>query len=385
MRVVNDAFRIVSRSDSDPDEESRNPSDEERYRNGEDSAGLGVLLNDIDGLKHEIQDRIRRQEAVRQARAVLMDDAARTDGLNRRLAALGLGSVTPPGAFPRPESEASYSELIFQRTTTPPATTEQRMMPSGSLASGAAGASFTTPWQGQEQRENLLEQFSQTEEASRLQYAESNAIQVGNSWSNENRGATLEGKSQRQELSQELWSQWESTAQEARRLLEESTARMEQAAEREERATASLQAVQAALAAARESAEARIEETERSLKLVNDGAKALQLRYEQLSKELADARTAQEAASEELVAARQDLTTSYQFAAVAAQRRVEARDFFERASRWAIRATAFSWCIMAWFAWIAFRQLVPVWAPAVVTGLILLVALRIRAKTMEEA
>jgi hypothetical protein len=311
-----------------------------------------------------------------------MDDAARTDALNRRLTALGLGSVAPQSAFSHAESETTHPELIFQRAIAPPA--EQRFASSSSPVSGMAGVSSSTPWQGQEQRENLLEQFNQAEAALRPQYAESNSNQIGNSWNNED-GLALEVKSQRQERAQQLWAQCESATLEASRLLGESKAQMERAAEREEQAAAGLETAQAALASARESAEARIEEAERSVKLVNDSAKALQLRYEQLTKELTEARAAQEAAAEELVAARQDLTTSYQFAAVAAQRRLESREFFERASRWSIRATAFSWSIMAWFAWLAFRQLVPVWAPAIISVLIMVVALRVRVKTMEEA
>ncbi len=59
----------------------------------DDPGKLIDLLEDIDGLKHEIHERMLRIEAVKQAREILQEDAARTDVLNRKLAELGRAMV----------------------------------------------------------------------------------------------------------------------------------------------------------------------------------------------------------------------------------------------------------------------------------------------------
>src|ERR1700682_4272084 len=91
MRVVNDAFRIVPRPDAESWQESQGSAEEQRALSSDDPSGLIDMLKDIDGLKEEIHERIRRLEAVRQARAILLEDAARNDMLSRRLAELGRG------------------------------------------------------------------------------------------------------------------------------------------------------------------------------------------------------------------------------------------------------------------------------------------------------
>jgi len=72
--------------------------------------------------------------------------------------------------------------------------------------------------------------------------------------------------------------------------------------------------------------------------------------------------------------AQQNLTTAYQFAAVAAQRHRDAAAIFQRSNRWAVNAVAASWIVLVWFAWFSLRALVPIWAPAAATGLLVLLA-----------
>ena len=62
-------------------------------QSADDPGKLIDLLEDIDGLKHEIHERMLRIEAVKQAREILQEDAARTDVLNRKLAELGRAMV----------------------------------------------------------------------------------------------------------------------------------------------------------------------------------------------------------------------------------------------------------------------------------------------------
>ncbi len=54
-----------------------------------DPVRLFHLLENIDGLKQEVQDRMRRIEAVNKAKSLLQEDAIRTEALNRKLAELG--------------------------------------------------------------------------------------------------------------------------------------------------------------------------------------------------------------------------------------------------------------------------------------------------------
>jgi hypothetical protein len=79
------------------------------------------------------------------------------------------------------------------------------------------------------------------------------------------------------------------------------------------------------------------------------------------------ARKAEETAAADLLSARQELTTAYQFAAVAAQRRLDAVDSYHKAARWAVFAVALSWLAMAWMAWFAFQAKMPFWVPCIVT------------------
>src|SRR4051794_17940421 len=68
---------------------------EEQGPTGKDDPGRLVdLLEDIDTLKHEIHERMRRIDAVKQAKEILREDALRTEELNRKLAELGKAMAT---------------------------------------------------------------------------------------------------------------------------------------------------------------------------------------------------------------------------------------------------------------------------------------------------
>jgi hypothetical protein len=219
--------------------------------------------------------------------------------------------------------------------------------------------------------------------------------------------AALERAIERLEQAEQMWKEYEQSALEARRLLDESAAHMNSVASKEQQATADLLAAQEALAASQQAAQEalaasqqsaqealavseqnatkRIDEAERCWKLVDEAAQAVRDRVEKAATELVEARAIQDAASADLLTARQDLTTAYQFASVAAQRRIESREFFDKAAKWVVFATALSWAIMAWLAWVSFRQIVPIWAPAVVSVLIVAAAFLLRIKKKEEA
>jgi hypothetical protein len=77
----------------------------------DDPGKLIDLLEDIDGLKHEIHERMLRIEAVKQAREILQEDAVRTDVLNRKLAELGKAMVGVQAETRREEIQAETAGL----------------------------------------------------------------------------------------------------------------------------------------------------------------------------------------------------------------------------------------------------------------------------------
>jgi hypothetical protein len=101
---------------------------------------------------------------------------------------------------------------------------------------------------------------------------------------------------------------------------------------------------------------------------------------EQSSAQLSLSRSKEETSSTDLKSAQQDLTTAYQFAAVAAQRQHDAAEAFRKSKRWALAALAASWMVMAWVAWLPFRAVVPIWGPGVITALIVLIAVLLNRK-----
>ena len=102
-----------------------------------------------------------------------------------------------------------------------------------------------------------------------------------------------------------------------------------------------------------ESASRRLEEAERLQREIAEMSAYAKLRMDKAELALAEARVREEAAASDLLSARQELTTAYQFASVAAQRRLESSEFFERTARWAVFASLFSWIATVWLVWIA--------------------------------
>jgi hypothetical protein len=382
MKVVNDAFRIVPRPETESWEESRSSAEEQRGLSSDDPSGLIDMLKDIDGLKEEIHERIRRLEAVRQAKAVLMEDAARNDMLSRRLAELGRGIATGHLTSPAIE-DGSHNPPLLRAPGGPAfAATDHRASPANMIAIAGPADASALPWRRSEDTE-ITSNGSQEAPMAYDAYPSSSLRE--DSRIREEANLAFASFAQRMEQAELFCKQCEQAALEARRLLDESAGHLEGAARKEHQATADLRAAQEAFAASQLLANQRIEEAEQCWKQVNEAAEAVRERVERANAELVEARARQETAAADLLSARQDLTTSYQFAAVAAQRRLESSQFFQKASRWAIVATAISWALIAWFAWLTFRHIVPIWAPAVVTVLILVITLRMRGKEVEES
>jgi len=381
MRVASEAFRIISRPDVEQAEEFPHSAEERRGAIGDEASGLVDLLSDIDGLKHEINERIRRLDAVKQAKAILAEDATRTEILNRRLAGLGLAPVATHPVSSAGDSELRNSDPVRLREAAAVTKIHHWADPESSRDFGEPANSSAVPWPRAEGTESHL---GGIEAAVAIHEERAQGIRPEPRSAAAERAA-LEQAIQRLERSEQMCKEYEQNALAVKRSLDESAAQLSSAASKEQQATADLLAAQEALAATRESASARIDEAERCWKLVDSAAQMVKERVEQASKELTESVARHDAAAADLVTARQDLTTAYQFASVAAQRRLESREFFTKAWRWMIAVTAISWAIMGWLAWLSFRQFVPIWAPGVLTVLILVIASRIKTKEKEEA
>ena len=450
MKTASESLRIVTHEDAEHAKKAPLRAGELIADNDPDPERLMDLLGDIDSLKLEIHERMRRIEAVKQAKSVLLEDALRTEALNKRLAEIGKVMSAAHSGVQIPEQEREESAMLrFATKTSIPEIQSQPSSQSSSLTSeseslalswrmpeetteeaaqnhsdlsndpaepdGAASMSTAATESLQESQgaieamvaykmaSELLEQTEDArkradesaQEAKRL--LEESILRLDQAAEREERlaadfrsaqealNAATQTANERLAEAERYWKQTDEAAAEARRLLEQSTAELEQARKREEAIEASLQSVRNEFSTSYQSAGKRIEEAQRFWQRGDEAAQHSQQLIDQSTAELLQARSAEETAAADLVSARQELTTAYQFAAVAAQRRLDAVEFFQKATRWMIFATALSWMGMAWIAWLSFRAVVPIWGPCVATAAILGLAVAVRNLGMRKA
>jgi hypothetical protein len=430
MKLASDALKIVTYEDA---ELAKKPP----LRAGEQIAGgetendnLIGLLGEIDGLKQEIHERMRRVEAVKQAKSVLLEDALRTAALNKRLAEMGrVMSSFHPGLLAighrseDPESlRMQARELLADsepRNIQGKGATEGVTLPWRKLeepvessihehveqilqlSAGSApqseyqsiSADASTAYQAAAQR---LEQSEQEwadawkradeaaaearrlfeESASRLDLAVSKEELAASQFESAKETLTTAygSANERLEEAERCWQRTDQIVLEARQMLERSISELDQARRREEAVAASLESVRREFSTAYQSASQRLEEAERLCQKGDQAAKEAQHAIDQTTAELLQSRNSEEKAAADLLSARQELTTAYQFASVAAQRRLEAAETFQKAIRWAVFATAFSWVALVWALWLALRAIVPIWGGGVASALVILVA-----------
>ncbi len=394
-----------------------------------DANRLMGLLDEMEGLKQEIQDRMRRMEAVKQAKSLLLEDALRTEALNKRLAELSRavgGSPTPVRV-----EETSPDELMMHRNGNP---FEARAKV---IETRSSADSFSVPWRKLENSEKewmdfedpvahsatavlnlekpaddvirfspehealsmrleealeansearrLLERSTKELEEARIR-AESVTVELQNARLEATQG--YETATQRLEEAERTWKLAEEASLEAKRLLEQSILEGQKRQAEETDGTTDFRVVRAELLAASASMTSVLDQlsvSEQYWKQADiagiEAKKAMDLAIT----ELVRAQAKEEAATGDLNSARQELTTAYQFAAVAAQRRLEATEFFRRAARWCVFSAAASWVASAWFGWFSVRSLVPIWAPGVATAVILGLAMLIGKQEAKES
>jgi hypothetical protein len=319
---------------------------------GDDPGRLVDLLEGIDGLKHEIHERMRRIEAVKQAKEILLEDAVRTEALNRKLNELGRTMATDAqGASDRVSIE-SYDESRegFLSASRIPAQADLAL---------------------QEARQMLEQSASEHAAARQMQEALAAEIQAGRRESRE----VYEAASKRLDEAERSWKEAQYATVEAQRLLEQAFSELAQV-RREDQGSP----LQQELLAAHQST---CERAEQAAQMWEQADQAVAQSRQQLDSAMAtavQARQDQEKAAADFTSAKQDLTTAYQFAAVAAQRRLIAAEFFAKAARWSIVAGTASWIATAWFAWFALRAIVPIWGAGIATMLVVAIGLQLRKK-----
>jgi hypothetical protein len=436
QEFMSDALKIVTHEDAALAKKPPVRAAEQEAWIEVDSSKLIDLLDDIDGLKYEIHERMRRIEAVKQARSVLQEDAVKTAALNKRLAELGraMGGAHAGLRVAEPRHEEAEPFRVQPRESL--RETESHPPEVRGLAEGAA-----LPWRKQEES---VDSSLNTYQAPVSQLPEAPNGYRGNADAVAEASIVLNAATERLERAEQAWKLADQAALEAKRLFDESTSKLDQAVSLEGQATADFQSAQLASTAARESANERLEAAERcwreadqitveAKRLLDQSASELALArkkeeavtadlqsirqeftsvyqsatehleeaerfwkqgdqaaveakkmFEQSTFQLTQSRAKEESATSDLLSARQELTTAYQFAAVAAQRRLDAEEFFQKAIRWAIFATAFSWTAMAWMSWLIFRTFVPIWGPCIFTVIIVVLAFVIGRKRTSE-
>jgi hypothetical protein len=533
VKPLNEALKIVTQEDVELAKKAPVRTAEQGVGSDIDSANLMGLLGDIDGLKNEIHERMRRIEAVKQAKSVLQEDAERTEALNRRLAEIGKAMTVAQSGFQSPEIGKEAAEPVRMQPRESVVEAEPRTAPAKVPSEGVAlpwlvteepselsepsqleevqeepaaklpeevisipeeepqvtaeasiafEAAFKRLEQNEESRmqawtradeavqeaKRLLDDATaqlqaavgREEQASQAFYSaqesltatfqsaqerlaeaerarEAARVQIWkevedseksqeaariHAWKQANEAAqeakrlldettsklnlvvdkeeqaTQEFNTARESLAiayraaterlEEAERSWKNTDQavlEAKRLLEQSTAELVQARKKEESIAANLQSVREEFTAAYQSASQRLQEAEQFVQRGGQAAKEAQQLIDQTTAELLLARKAEETAAADLLSARQELTTAYQFAAVAAQRRLDAVDSYNKASRWAVFAVALSWLAMAWMAWFAFQTKMPFWVPCIVTVILIGLAVKFAKQGTRES
>jgi hypothetical protein len=277
---------------------------------GSEPAPLVDLLQDIDGIKHEIQERMRRIEAVKHAKSVLQEDEVKSEALNKKLAAIGqamhdvdsgsgsIGKRAESSSLLRLQAREvleqagiSNREAEFQHRSVEPTRLSFKEMSAG-LSSG-----LPAPEPPKTAQPAVVP----------ASIDETATVKVDSV----SQPATFISSSEELSRAEEMWRQAEVALAEARRVFEESSSVLNEAAVKSE-------------------------------KVASD-----------------------------LLSTQQELTTAYQFAAVAAQRQHTASEMFYKTHLWTVLSAAFAWVALAWTSWFVVRSAVAIWAPAVASIVIL--------------
>jgi len=392
----------------------------------DDPGKLIDLLEDIDGLKHEIHERMLRIEAVKQAREILQEDAARTDVLNRKLAELGRAMVGVNAEVmlntPELRSLGDGTSRQWQQPDEPgnnrdnrDDSTQWNDQPSSALVldvpehtiqpvaghrawlevNEEARESFLAASEILEQAEKSWKQADQAAVEARQMLDRSASELAAARRMEEAATANLQSARQesrdsyfalckRMEEIEQSWKQADEVIVEAKQLLDQTITERTQTSREDLALNVDVESLRQELLTAYQSVTERSAEATRLLEQAGEAVAESKRQRDSAMAEVAQARQHEETATVEFTSARQELTTAYQFAAVAARRQQFAEEFFTKAARWAVLSGAVAWIAVVWFGWFAFRAIVPMWGAGIATVAVAAVAQFVRKKSTIE-
>jgi DNA repair exonuclease SbcCD ATPase subunit len=310
MKLASDTLKIVSHEEGELAKKPLLRAGEQNSSTQTDNDNLMDLLGEIEGLKQDIHERMRRVEAVKQAKSVLLEDAVRTEALNKRLTEIGkVMSSANPGLLAAQRGN-SDSEDFRKQPREFLAEAEPRYLPTRALNEGLA-----LPWR---RPEDSAGSSLPGPSEKNLQIPAFSTTDIGsNSMSEVSRVAFL-GASQRLEEAEqgwrEAWKRADEAALESKRLFEEATSRLNLAVTEEERAASDLRAAQEALVNIYRSVNERIEEAERRWSQIDESTLEAKHLLEESTSRLDLAASKEESAASQFRFAKEALAAANQAA-----------------------------------------------------------------------
>jgi hypothetical protein len=353
MKMANDVLRIVTLEGVEvPTKFQIQPGDQGLTYEAEPEK-LVQILNDIDSIRREIQERMRRTEAVKQAKSLLMEDAARTEALNKKLAEIGKMMSAIQSRSMTAESELDQAESFRKQSTGGGADGGSRTTHIG--AALRVSENVALPWPKQEEvqdsfliayetvapqpgRSQSIEDLEQSglkgpvvsppqlvempvHTPEEIQSLRQTPVEIGTR-------AGVSAGIEQISVAEESWKRAEEAAVEARRLFDESRARLEDAANRQERLAAESRAAQDALNAGYQAANDRLAEATQTWQHTDQAAVEAKQLLEAASSRLNRAVSVEEQAAADFHSAQKSLTNAYE----TASKRLEEAERFWRES-----------------------------------------------------
>lgn len=369
---------IFSASDPELVKKTLARIDEQDKWNDVFSTKLIELLDNIDGLKKDIRERMRRVEAVKVAESMLLDEAAKTETLNTKLEetkkALGLAGQE----FQAATVQYRGAEELREKAEEILAEAESCFGEAKGLLESAAVEYRRAAETGDasanayiESERQLILSAQKLTEAGKV--ADRMALEAAaNTASLDKKLIKIESAADaaRQEF-QAAKVQYKS----AEELCNETCGIFRDAGFRysEAKGLAETAEIQYRKAEEAETSSANAYgESERQLvlssqKLLEADKSTLEAKslLDRSTSELNSVRIIEEKATADLRAAKQVLETSK-------RRLMTASEVFKKATRWVVSGAVISWIAVAWMVWSTFRAVLPLWGPCVATAILLL-------------
>ena len=342
---MSEAFQLITSSSPEYNRKPPFRTDDPGLWTDVQADQLVNLLEDMDGLKHEIHERMRRIEAVKQAKSVLREDALRTEALNQKLACIR-ESLSQAHAAPNPREEAGLLQMPAREISAmilppsiDPTPLSEHSLPSERIEDAAS-----------------LRQVRAAEPLSPKQSEQPTNKPANAPVSQEMVTAGLNQPSDPAQAADALPRPTSTQANDFAREL------------------SAISIVATEASEAFRSAKELLARSEEARMLADKSVLEARQILEQSFTQLSHAIVKEEKAAAELNSTQQELTTAYQFAAAAAQRQHNAAEFFRKTNHWTVNAAALAWVATIWTVWVSFHTRMQVWAPCLATAAVMALA-----------